>query len=665
MGTEREKNCKWFFSDQPSAGQEVGPNNAMTQNFKKHPYASLVRESIQNSLDAVLDKSQPVRIRYEFRTLKCISYPNFFELKEHIQGCLDYYPKNSNAKDNYKPMLSILDPSLSEISYVRVSDFNTKGMNYDENDTNSSFYAFVRSAGVSAKENAAAGGSFGFGKAAYFQMSPISTIIVSTRTEDDKTFFEGISSLCTHTFRGDKKMAVGYYDNSNGKPIAEETEIPPVFRRAEPGTDVNILGMDVSEKDDIKREMAEAVLRNFWMAIHDNKLVVEIGNGISITKDNLGSMMDEYFPDEDDNSKWKGYDNPRPYYEAYRNCGTSEKYVKKTAQLSLLGNVCLFLNIKKNANDKIAYLRDLQMLVYSKNNKTNYGFYGVFFCGDPKGNEILRKLENPAHNEWNIANWELKSSKKYGREALKEIEEFKSQALKEIFESKNKKAIEIKGLEEFLYIPTSFDEEDDIYKEIEEISDVSGNESGQTTDIETGAYTTDIPEEEDNPQMDKPVRTEPQGHVAIHKQTNAVSSTTGTLRSGHGDAEKKPKAKGIEKPGNRNDVRSESQEGNPGIYSSPIQIPYRSFSQVEGNTIYHYVVLHSDEEIDKVCLRFFGVGEESNEELHVAYTNEGVVSDKGIENVHIQEGRTRLKVRFTDGMMHSLKLSAVEINEVQ
>ena len=39
----REKKCKWHFADQPN-GQEVGPNNAMAQSFKRHPYASLVRE---------------------------------------------------------------------------------------------------------------------------------------------------------------------------------------------------------------------------------------------------------------------------------------------------------------------------------------------------------------------------------------------------------------------------------------------------------------------------------------------------------------------------------------------------------------------------------------------------------------------------------------------
>ena len=665
MGTEREKNCKWYFSDQPEGGQEVGPNNAMTQSFKKHPYASLVRESIQNSLDAVLDKSQPVRVKYEFRTLKSYSYPNFFELKKHIQGCLDYFPKNRNAKENYKPMLETLEScyGLNDISYIRVSDFNTKGMSYDENDTNSSFYAFVRSAGVSAKESDSAGGSFGFGKAAYFQMSPISTIIVSTKTDKNETYFEGVSSLCTHMYNGVKKMSVGYYDNGQGKPISSEDEIPPVFLRTEPGTDVNILGLDMYDQEEIKKEMTEAVLRNFWMAIFDNKLIVEIGGGIVINKDNLDDKMSKYFATDDDISKKKGYDNPRPYYDAYKLHGTSEKYILKEAHLSLLGDVKLFINIKKNANDKIAYLRDLQMLIFSKTNKTNYGFYGVFYCADPKGNELLRKLENPAHNEWNIANWDLKSTKKYGKAVLGEIEKFKSEVLKEVFESKNKRALEIKGLEEFLYIPTSFDDEDDIYEDIEEQSLDSGKETGLTTETETGSYTTDIPEKKDNPKIDKPINSVPQGQVAIHKTTKAVAKTSGTLRSGHGEANHKPKSEGIEKPGDKKDAREESPEGTSGIFSSPVVIPYRAFSQVEDNEVYHYIVLHSDEEMEKVNLRFFGVGEESNEELIVSSTNDGEISENGkeIENVHIYEGRTRLRVKFSDGMMHSLKLSAIEI----
>lgn len=66
---------------------------------------------------------------------------------------------------------------------------------------------------------------------------------------------------------GAKKMAFGYYDDQNGKPISIEADIPVKFRRSEPGTDINILGFRIEDTDEAVTEMTEAVLRNFWMAI--------------------------------------------------------------------------------------------------------------------------------------------------------------------------------------------------------------------------------------------------------------------------------------------------------------------------------------------------------------------------------------------------------------
>ena len=87
---KREQNCKWCFADQPLGGQDVGPNNAMAQNFKKHPYASLVRESIQNSLDAVADKSKPVRVVYSFKNMRWADYPEFYKIKVKILEDTDF-----------------------------------------------------------------------------------------------------------------------------------------------------------------------------------------------------------------------------------------------------------------------------------------------------------------------------------------------------------------------------------------------------------------------------------------------------------------------------------------------------------------------------------------------------------------------------------------------
>lgn len=663
---DREKMCKWYFSDQPQGGQEIGPNNAMEQSFKKHPYASLVRESIQNSLDAVLDKSQPVLMRYEFREIKFEDYPHLFEIGSHIKGCIDYYPKNKNAKDIYTPMLKLLDGCKrgDSLKYIRVSDFNTKGMKYSE-ETDSPFYAFVRSAGVSAKENTTAGGSFGFGKAAYFLMSPISTILVSSYTDNDETYFEGVSSLCTHLYNGVKKMSVGYYDDSEGKPVSSPDDIPSVFRRSEPGTDINILGYDFYFKDDIKKEMTEAVLRNFWMSIYNNRLEVKIGGDILINKDNLSNMMMLYFPEEEDKTRKSGYDNPRPYYDAVRLCETSDRYVKYETNLSLIGHTTFYVNKFKGVSDKIAYVRDLQMLVFSKKNKTNYGFNAVFYCDDEKGNEILRMLENPAHDEWSAVNWPMKTQKGYAKQVLKEIEDYKNECLATLFESNNKAAIDIKGLEQFLYIPTSLDDNEEKFgSPNEDMDNLFGEPSGFTMD-EGSSLTTDIPQSEDNPIVKKPTKSAPTGQVLINKTTTATASRNGTLRSGHGAATTKPHSKGIEKPGDVGDVRAETPEGKEGIFASPISIPYRAFFQIEDGQIYHYVVLHSPEEMASIRLRFFGVGEESNDDLSPVSTNIGEIEGKIIRDIHLPEGTTRLKIRFEDNMMHTLKLSAEEVYEVQ
>lgn len=656
----REKNCKWYFADQPN-GQEVGPNNAMEQSFKTHPYASLVRESIQNSLDAVLDKSEPVVVEFSFMEMQGVDYPEFFELQHHIQGCLDYFPNNHNARVTYGEMRKLFEGNKyhDHLGFIRVSDYNTKGMTYEDGNTDTPFYAFVRSAGVTVKDDSSAGGSFGFGKAAYYLLSPINTIIVSTCTEDYKKYFEGAASLCTHTYKGAKKMAFGYYDDQNGKPITEESDIPAKFRRSEPGTDINILGFDMNDTDEAIQEMTEAVLRNFWMAIYDGKLVVNINDEIEIRKDNIEGLMEQHFEDADDTTRKAGYYNPRPYFDAVRLTGTSGKYLFFEDELSLLGHVCLFVFKKKGATDKIAFMRALRMLVYAKRTRTNYGMYGVFYCDSEKGNNLLRNMENPAHDEWKSSNWRV-NGKTFGmgRIALQEMENFITECLSSAFSLKEKKTIDIKGLEEFLYIPTAYEEDEDLESESQ-----TGDASGTIQEDGT-SMTTEIADEEDNPTITERPAPPSTGHVMINKTTTATNTTGGNLRSGHGEAERKPKTKGIQKPGNAKDMRTEDKDGEKGLFASPISIPYRTFSQREDGGIYHYVVLHPEEEVGNVRLHFFAVGEENDEELQIAESNIGSVSGNIIRDVHLTEGRLRLRIRFTDNMKHAVKLSAEELYEV-
>ena len=404
--------------------------------------------------------------------------------------------------------------------------------------------------------------------------------------------------------------------------------------------------------------MTEAVLRNFWMAILNGKLIVNINDKVDIDKDNLTELMEQYFEGNDDNTRKSGYYNPRPYFDAVRLASSSSKYQFYEDTLSLLGHVCFFVFKKKGAVDKIAYLRALQMLVYTKKTKTNYGMYGVFYCDSDKGNDLLRNMENPAHDEWKASNWRIAGrAHGLGHVVLKEMEDFITECLSKAFSLKDKTAIDIKGLEEFLYIPTTFEEDEDLDSESQ-----TGQPTGSLQEDGT-SVTTDLPEE-DNPIISEKSTPPSTGHVMINKSTTARNTTDGDLRSGHGNTERKKKTPGIQKPGDAKDTRIEDENGEKGLFATPVSIPYRTFSQQENGSVLHYVVLHPQEDIDNVRLHFFAVGEDSDEELQIAESNLGNISGNVIRDIHLPEGRLRLKVRFTDNMKHAVKLSAEKLYEV-
>ena len=119
------------MAKQHEASQDVGPNNAAAEHFTATPYPSLIRESIQNSLDVVLDKSQPLRMKFEFGKLRTKTFESFYQLRSHIAGVISLY--KDKAKPQYEDMLNCFDLLYNGqrvVEYIKVSDYNTKGMDY-------------------------------------------------------------------------------------------------------------------------------------------------------------------------------------------------------------------------------------------------------------------------------------------------------------------------------------------------------------------------------------------------------------------------------------------------------------------------------------------------------------------------------------------------------
>lgn len=648
-----ELGCRWHFM--PESGREDGPNDAMMQNFKTKPYSALIREAVQNSLDAVFDPSIPVRVEITFSKFNSRNFENFFDLENHIHACGDYYSWKPEAVQMYSYMARQMNSDVRgrDIPYIHVSDSNTKGMWYDSELTDSPFYAFVRAAGVSSKQGQQSGGSFGFGKSAYFQLSSISTVFISSLTQDFEYVFEGVSWLCTHRFLGERVSSVGFYDNNDGWPVTDEDKIPNRFKRDEPGTSFFILGYEQSQKDAMIAEMVKEALKSFWLAILRNKLEIKIGD-IEITKDTLDGLMLATYEDDCDNTRKSNYINPRPYYEALRDSGNVKHAKCFTHHSELLGECNIYLIKKKDATDKVIYMRRPLMLVYGKRTQTSYGVFGVFVCDNEQGDKILRELENPAHDEWKSGNWKSRNNRRdpRGEQALEEIQQMVRDSLTALFSDAAETALSITGLEEYLYIPEDLIDDDD------DSDHLLGQPTGELKDDGT-SITTDIPNVSKQREADDLANVGSVKVIERGSQNPLEEDEEEEPFGTGGHTRKKTKTKGG-KPTAGNTVARAQISNEDGTYKTYLPVTFRVCAQNDNGHVYHNIIIHAPHDVINGELEIITIGEQSDDAVEVVYCDNGKCKDNIVTDVVLEEGRNTISILFKDNMRHSIKLKAYE-----
>jgi hypothetical protein len=655
-----EKSCKWYFKSE--GGRDVGPNDPVDEKFKGQPYYSIVRESIQNSLDAVDDDNKPVKVDFTFFDLNRNDYPELFDIEHNIKQCQKYYHDNDNAERLFKNMLYYLNGNVEgkkrlNLSCLKIADYNTIGMQYDENNTKSPFYAFLRAGGVSAKSQGS-GGSFGFGKGAYYTLSPIKTIIVSTRTTSNNVFFEGSTILTTHKNHNNEKLtAYGYYDSNEGEPIQTADNIPELFRRSEPGTDVNIIGLWDEPKN--KRLMIRSVLNNFWLAIHDEKLVVQVDDVI-IEKNNLEQIIDDYFSldgFESGNANEIESWNPKSYLKAVKYARTSDQFQLFEETLDIVGKVSLYFYLEKGLPNRTSYLRKPRMVVFKRTNRKINGYSAVFMCENEKGNEILRLMENPAHNEWRKENHPKNEGKihKTARKAENEIRDFINRSLDSLSKIKPGKKIAFLGLEEYLSIPEDLLEKEEEYDfEGNLTNTVAGEISNETTDDETGMQTT-----ENEPTKIKPTITQkPEVREEAQIENDEFGEDDITVGGSNDSEGGDTTPKDI---GDKGD-KGERTEDETILSKILIKVGFRALAQNQNNELSHILIVNSERQIDNAELELL-VGSDNDREdgIEVIYSDVGSVDKNSIKNVGLTTGKNIIKIRFADNLKHSIKIKAYEI----
>lgn len=436
---KREQKCGWHFRKFVEGDDKLqGANDPIIQKFKENFFNSLVRESIQNSMDAKADESDHIEVSYSLSVLHKEDYPGLFRLSSHISACLETHKEDDRAREIYSPMADFLKTDSIEI--LTVSDSLTKGMPYyPGNIYKNPFAAFVNSDGQSVKNKVesngakkSSGGSFGIGKGAYFLMSPVRSLLVSTMVNDleHHTFFEGVSRLCTHDIDGQHYYHMGFYCEDGKTPVSGD-RIPEDFRRSLPGTSIMLVGKyaDLGDKAEIEENIERAVISNFWLAIHEKKLIVKVGLRESVTDQSLEDKMNALFGGIYERN------NPYLFYKAYTSIEDKRQFFRfKLTSDEYLGNCELRLRIGDPGKlDRVTYMRDLMMLIQTKGSpkQRHSGIRATFVCLGEPGNSNLELTEDESHSSWST-DGKSGVAKKKAKAVLDRLDTFIAESIESI-----------------------------------------------------------------------------------------------------------------------------------------------------------------------------------------------------------------------------------------
>jgi hypothetical protein len=644
-------NLKWFF--ETTKNTFSGANDPIHETFRPHPYYSIVRESIQNSMDVILDKAKPVEMRFEILTINQVEHPELFSLKKNIESCLSFHKGNDQAKDLYGGMLKYLEENQS-IKILKVSDYNTLGMSYESGNHQCPFISFM-SEGISSKTSGS-GGSFGFGKGAYYVPSELRTILVSTMIEDDQVYFQGRTRLASHILDGEIKGKDGVFKIEDSEPVSDINQISPIFRRTERGTDVYILGM--LDDPNCGKEMVKSVLNNFWLAVHENRLDVVIKTGdvdVRFDETNLEDIMDEYFSEEieqglvGDIYHW----NPKAYYKAVKYASQSENFLLFEDDLPTLGPVRFYVYRKEGLMNRISFMRKPAMTVNKSGRSILSGYAAVFICDNEKGNEILRQMENAAHNEWQPENVRYKQKSELGiySDAKKELNDFIRETLKSISGVDNSVKIEISGLSEYLTIPEELLDDSEVFSGSAD-STKDGDRSYLETDKETAAITS------------KTTKVIVKPKISVFKEE--VISVDASTENGDDEIKKggdENYGEGGDFPpdadGDDDDTGGQDYQGNMSI---PIKVHFRIASIIDNGLIIHNLIVNSESQYQNVKLTL-GSGTDNGEitQLEIEHSDKGNIFGNTLTNINLDIGKNIIKVKFKDNIKHTLNISAYEV----
>ncbi|MCD5991365.1 hypothetical protein KDX30_26135 [Pseudomonas sp. CDFA 553] len=408
---------------------------------------TLLRESIQNSIDATVGKCGPsllIRVR---------------TLTHDQRKVLRDYALADLPLD--RQVLGDIDKVLEQekIKVLEVCDFNTSGLGGPTSgnvapgvDEVLSFVNFFRNVGV-AKDNHHGGGTYGYGKTSLYAMSSCATILVDTqatyRNKPVRRFmgahlgsvFDAETKYKEHRrFTGRHWWGVSDGDDGidplTGAQAANLGQLLGMPYRDEesPGTSILVLAPHLEEGADarcIGDYIQEIVMLNFWPRLTQTtpiqkKLVVKI----EIEGQQISLPAPEEFPP---------FDLFASAMAGFRS-GTDVEVISSASPKKKLGSLVIKRGLRADRcgsalsrhtaipsqASHIALMRPVELVVkyiegvpYAD---AGFEWAGVFVCSDSDEVESAFAMsEPPAHDDWVPNNLSSRNAKIYVKGALRRL----------------------------------------------------------------------------------------------------------------------------------------------------------------------------------------------------------------------------------------------------
>lgn len=421
---------------------------------------AVVRESIQNSLDAVNDIEQPVMVRFLYSRAQKSAGTLFSGLKDHLV-------------ESGIPATGLGDFGFE---FFAIEDFNTTGLtgetSYTEclNDGDGNFCNFWWVDG-SSRKGMMKGGRWGLGKYSFFVFSKMRHFYGVTVTENDgKQSFMGRALIKRHKI-GDKTYSPdGVLSNDDFGPIQEVSTISDVNnffgleRGQNPGLSLIVPYPSMDNPDNVFNDILTFTIENYLYSIIAGKLTVKIeyrlnmeNTIIQLSKDNISQFLrskateDRYFIrfericelytrilskepdfilsmlDSNDTDEIKGafgdlLEKARHMYS------TSNQLVRIRVPFSIKKqethrNTETFVDIiltrdAQFKNEPVQCLRNgINVIFGIRDFKMKEGL-ALLTAEDDTATEFLGDAENPSHTEWSSRTERMRAEKYYSPEKI-------------------------------------------------------------------------------------------------------------------------------------------------------------------------------------------------------------------------------------------------------